>query len=169
MPPRILHEVAVGDLAAVLELLGALHEADDVDDLVVRLTARLAMLITTDSVVIEDAPGTAARGTSDRLPDPGRLHLTVGPPAERPLRITLVRNGSFGRRDLAVAELLEPHLPAAVSHAALRAATKRATASTALTRRERQALYPLAAGPAESGHRPQPLHPPPPGAEAHRD
>src|SRR4051794_41755504 len=121
----------------------------------------MAMLITTDSAVTKDAPGTAARGRSDRLPDPGWLPLAVGPPAERPLRITLVRNGSFGRRDLAVAELLKPHLPAAVSHAALRAATRPATPSTALTRRERQGLDPLAAGRAERGTRPPPLiHPP---------
>jgi DNA-binding CsgD family transcriptional regulator len=147
-------EVAVSDLAAVLELLAELHEARDVDDVVDRLVAGIHALVPADEVAVQIGaadPVPASDGAAGTPAPSGSLLLTATTPSRRLLRIVVARRGPFTARDVAVADLLQRHLPAVVAHAGLRAAEEgrpapEALADRSLTEREREVLALVAAG-----------------------
>jgi len=141
--------IAVVDARATLAAVAELHEAADADAVVAALLRHLARCIRFDGADWTFEPGRAVirSGRPATVMD-HRLALRSDRGAGPVLRLMLGRRDRpFDRHDVAVADLVQPHLAGALDHARLRTvAAGRSMRMSGLTEREREVLALVAEG-----------------------
>ena len=138
------------DARAVLAVVLALHEAQDPRALIGALPRLIAGVIPYDRL---DMTGELATHRLTVAPPPVEDHRLAIRPArggKTLIGVVLGRRRAFTRREAMTAQLLGPHLGAAIDHARLRAALRPGAGSvvvpSVLTDREREVLALVAEG-----------------------
>jgi DNA-binding CsgD family transcriptional regulator len=141
--------IAVVDARATLAAVAELHEAGDADAVVDALLRHLARCIRFDGAdwVFEPGRAVARSGRPTAVMD-HKLAIRSDTGAGPVLRLMLGRRDRpFDRHDMAVADLVQPHLAGALDHARLRTVTiARSHRMSGLTEREREVLALVAEG-----------------------